>query len=106
MKTLSTTFIALFAIILLSSSHFTTSQNLKAEVEPQDGIHYFITCDPVQQYEVVFVINQGMIWNNSQINSIGKIKQQLKWRADKQGIPYDALYLNDKNVAAAIKFID
>lgn len=76
-----------------------------ATVNMAQGKYVYIDCQPVDSFEVVFVLKEPpVVWSHSDWNSVSKIKKKMVNKCNNKGIPFDAVIIDGDNTATAIRF--
>ena len=80
-----------------------------ARVERISGKYIFLNSEPVAEYDIAFMVEIKVIWDNSQINSLDKISNLVLNKAlktaEKEGKDFDALIIKSgQKQDLAIKF--
>lgn len=103
---------ALSVLVIVIGMGFTVTQQEKdyslARVQRTTGKYVFTYCEPVQPYDVAFIVEVKLVWSNSQINSVSKIQNLILDKAFKiskeTGKDFDAIIIGSGAKDLAIKF--
>jgi len=84
------------------------TETQEATVQKTENVYVFMDCQPQKEYDVVFTYSVKMVLDNSQINSVQKIKsyvlKKLKKEAAKKNTTFEAVIINDLDDIKAVNF--
>jgi hypothetical protein len=107
---------SLIGILLCAMMQFMVTEDKQettdlalAKVDKISGKYIFLNAEPVAEYDVAFMVEIKVVWDNSQINSLDKITNLVLNKAfktaEKEDKEFDALIIKSgQKQDLAIKF--
>lgn len=100
--------IAVMGLLAMNTSTQDKDYSL-GRVERKSGKFIFLNCEPINNYDVAFLVEIKFVWSESQINTMDKMTNTILNKAfkisEKENKEFDALIINSgQNKDLAIKF--
>lgn len=88
---------AMMPFMVVTEDKQETTDLALARVDKISGKYIFLNAEPVAEYEVAFMVEIKVIWDNSQMNSLDKIANLVLNKAfktaEKEGKEFDGLII-------------